>query len=150
MSRHYLDQPRLLVNKALLGIVQPEAHRRLLLVEMAYFAAIYVSFYSCGIRNPLIVFGLNIRTSPLFGFDTVHTSVGLFACAGINAPVFCPASTSDYPFAVLSSYLSAFVIPKLSLTYFLVTLNFAEVVFPKVRGPFFHLISGLRKINTYS
>jgi len=134
MSRRYLDSPRILMNKALLGIVQPKAASRILIAEMAYFAIVYVSFYIYGISNPLIIFSLNLRY--LFGFDPVHTSAWLFDCAGINVSVICPAAISDYRWAVMASYLSAFAVPKLSVTYFLITLSFRDFLLARFRGPF--------------
>ena len=148
MKRRYVDLSSPLVNKALLGIIRPDVPGLMLYFEMTYFAIVYVLFYFYGISNPLFVFSLNLR--PLLGFDMVHTSVGLFTCVGINTSVVCPAGTSDYRWAVASSYFSAFLEPKLSVTYFLISLTIADTLLPKVRGPFSQLVSSLRKIKTYS
>jgi hypothetical protein len=136
MSRLSLDPPRILINKALLGIVRPDTASRMLYVEMAYFAIVYVLFYIYGMSNPLAVVSLNLR--PLFGFDPVNSSVGLFDCGGINSSVACPAGTSDYRWAVMFSYFSAFR-PKLSLTYLLVTLTLADLLLARRPGPFSYL-----------
>lgn len=134
MSRRYLDAPRILINKGLVGVVRPEAPSRVLFVEMIYFAIVYVLFYLYGVTNPLLTFSLNLR--PLFGFEPVHTSVGLFDCVGVNSVSSCPPNTSNYYLALLASYLSAVTIPKLSVTYFLVTLTIADFLLTRIPRPF--------------
>jgi hypothetical protein len=134
MDRRYLDTPRILINKTVMGLFRPKAPSRILVVEMVYFAIVYVSFYIFSISNPLIVFSLNAR--PILGFNPVSSSVGLFDCGGVNSVASCPLSTSNYYLAILISYLSAVTIPKLSVTYFLVTLTFADFLLTRFPGPF--------------
>jgi hypothetical protein len=133
MSRHFLDAPRLLIHKTVLGIIQPETPGLGLLLTMAYFGIVYFLFYVYGVTHPLLAFSLNLR--PLFGFDGVHSAVGLFECVTISSQITCPAGTSNYYSAVMASYLSAFT-PKLSVTYSLVALTFADLLLARLRGPF--------------
>jgi hypothetical protein len=133
MSRHYLDQTHILINKAILGIARSDAPGILLYCEMAYYLAVYVLFYFYSASNPLFALSLNLR--PLFGFQPVQSSVSLFDCGGFGGSAICPLNSSNYASSVLISYLSAFM-PSLSITYLLITLTFANFALNKLPGPF--------------
>jgi uncharacterized membrane protein (DUF485 family) len=105
----------------------------LLITIVVYFGLIYLLTYSpLAVKHPVIDYSMSLR--PALGFEPVRSTIVVHTCTVFDdASQYCPPSSSDYVFAVLVSWSSPLMRPKLSITFILLTLGVADALYERLR-----------------
>ena len=116
----------------------------LLITIMVYFGLIYLLTYSpLTVKHPVIDYSMSLR--PVFGFEPVRSTIVVHTCIVFDdISQYCPPSSSNYVFAVLVSWLSPLVRPKVSMTFILLTLGVADALYERLRDALRRMTGSIR------